>query len=107
MKSSDYDSRVYELASRFSQAFSPFSQPQHDEQKLRHLTEVLRSAARLRLWLYTQPSAFKFDWGPAWDDSERSTQGLVTVPAVLKTHDENGVKINPPQLIQSLVRKRV
>jgi len=90
-----YDSRIYELAARFSRAFGPFSKPQYDDrQRTKHLTEVFRSAARLVLWLRSQPSTFKFDWGPT--GSERSASAVTTVPALMKTHDGEGAALNPP-----------
>jgi hypothetical protein len=74
---------------------------------VRHLIEVLRTAVRVALWLYSQPAAFKFDWGPVSDGSHRSTQTVVTVPSLLKSHDGTGAEIQPPQILQPLIKRRV
>lgn len=105
--SADWDQRAYELASKFSHAFGPFSQPQYDEHRVKHLAEVLRTAVRLTLWLQTQPSTFRFDWGPTSERSEKSSETVVIIPVVLKTHDEYGADVKPVLVIQPLVRKRV
>ncbi|OAP60533.1 hypothetical protein AYL99_05535 [Fonsecaea erecta] len=105
--SAEQDARLYNLAKTFSERFAVFSQPQNAEQKVKHLVEVLRTAVRVALWLYSQPSTFKFDWGPASDASRRSMPAVVTVPSLLKTHDSMGAEIQPPQVIQPLVKRRV
>ncbi|KIW32227.1 uncharacterized protein PV07_03787 [Cladophialophora immunda] len=101
------DAHLYNLAKTFSDRFAAFSQPQNAEQKVKHLAEVLRTAVKVALWLYSQPATFKFDWGPASDASRRSTPTVATVPSLLKTHDGMGGEIQPPQTIQPLVKRRV
>lgn len=106
--SSDSDAHIHDLASKFCETFSAFSQPGHEEQKVKHLAEVFCTARRVALWLYSQPATFRFHWGFASDGSSRSGQmTVVTVPSLLKTYDSLGSKIEPPQVIQPLVRKRV
>lgn len=94
------------MATRFCKTFGTFSHPEHKEERVKHLVEVLSSALRFALWLYSQPATFGFLWGPASDGS-RSGQTVVTVPSMVKLYDDMGSKVNPPQPIQGLVRKRV
>ena len=102
---SDEDQRLYDRAIRFSRAFSPFSTPGSSDQQVKHLVEVLRSAAKTALWLLAQPSTFKIDWEHG--NSNRAMRTLETVPALLKTHDADGGSIDPPQIIYSVVTKRI
>lgn len=101
----DYDSHIEELATRFSRAFDPFSNPQYDDQRVQHLKDVFRTAARLALWLQSQPSTFNFDWGLGV--SPGPPQAVVTVPAVMKSHDQDGAALNPPLSIQPIVMEGI
>jgi hypothetical protein len=104
----DDDSSLYDAADGFSRAFRPFSVAHLDDQKAKHLVEVFRSGIQVALWLYTQPSTFTFDWtlGPT-ESSSRPSRAVVTMPSLLKTHNEAGTRIDPPQVIQVLTSRRV
>jgi len=101
----NYDSHIEELATRFSRAFDPFSNPKNDKQKVQHLKDVFRSAAKLALWLQAQPSVFQFEWG--LEASAMHPHAVVTVPAVLKSHDQDRTALNPALSIQPIVREEI
>ncbi|KAH0844993.1 hypothetical protein FOPE_09613 [Fonsecaea pedrosoi] len=110
----DQDAHLYTLAQAFSDRFAAFSQPHNAEQKVKHLAEVLRTAVRMALWLYAQPATFRFDWGPGPAPPpdtaaarRATTPTVVTVPSLVKTHDGMGREIQPAQIIQLLVKRRV
>ena len=105
MSSPSEEQHLYDCATRFSRVFGPFSAPNSDDRRVKHLVEVLRSAAKTALWLLAQPSTFKFDWERG--DANRTARTLETVPALLKTHDADGQRIDPPQNIHSLVTNRI
>ncbi|KAI1611881.1 hypothetical protein EDD37DRAFT_651435 [Exophiala viscosa] len=104
---SEFESHIHDLATKFCDTFNPFSQLQHEEQKVKHLVEVLRTALRFALWLYSHPATFDFRWGSASDGSSGSGHTVVTVPSLIKTYDGRGSKIEPPQVVQALVKRRV
>ncbi|KIV94656.1 hypothetical protein PV10_02400 [Exophiala mesophila] len=96
-------SATKESAAQFSQTFSLWSDPQHDEaRRTKHLTDIFDSAVRLSIWLLRQPEDFEVRWGPtpashAVDtaspnnpDPSRDAAALVTHPALIKVSRNAG-----------------
>lgn len=100
-----YDSHIEEVAARFSRAFDLFGDSEYFDQRVRHLKEVFRTAAKLALWLQSQPSTFSFDWGIG--GSRNPPLSVVSVPAIMKIRDENGTVLNPPLSIQSSLKEGI
>ncbi len=67
-----------------------------------NLTEIMKSAAEQGIWLFGQPSTFRFDWG----NSSGEEKGVVVVvaPALWKVADERG---NLLRKVQVLLEKSV
>ncbi|PYH67807.1 uncharacterized protein BO88DRAFT_464533 [Aspergillus vadensis CBS 113365] len=80
------------LADNFSEAFASYRNPElSDGDRRRHLVSVVKEAAQLSVWLFTQPCSFNFSW------SAPSPGSIVILPAVIKTSDERGDILPVPQ----------
>ncbi|PWY71418.1 hypothetical protein BO83DRAFT_362840 [Aspergillus eucalypticola CBS 122712] len=80
------------LAENFSEAFAIYQDPElSDADRRRHLASVVREAAQLSVWLFTQPCSFNFSW------SAPSPGSVVVLPAVIKISDERGDILPVPQ----------
>lgn len=83
------------IAAHFTNVFSAWSDPQYpEEQRSRHLTELINHAVQTAVWLFGQPDTFRFDWNmPAHEARHNQGNTVVVVPAVFKaSHD--GVKLS-------------
>jgi len=104
--SPEESTRINDHALAFSNAFMPFASPQLTDDKNKHLAEVLRTALQTALWLLSQPASFRFDWTPI-DVRDRGARGVVVVvPGLLKTHDENGGKLENGMIAMACVTKK-
>ncbi|GKZ99197.1 hypothetical protein AnigIFM60653_003402 [Aspergillus niger] len=80
------------LAEGFSEVFGLYRNPElPDADRRRHLVSVVKEAAQLSVWLFTQPCSFEFSW------SAPSPGSIVILPAVMKISDERGDKLPVPQ----------
>jgi len=99
---------VEEAVQAFTRVFAPWSKPDvTDAEKNKNLTDIVGNAVAVALWLFSQPSSFKFDWKPPVDVRDRSQRSIVTVPAVLKVTDSRGQALSRPLSVVSAVRERV
>ena len=97
-----------EAVQAFTRVFAPWSKPDvTDAEKNKNLTEIMGNAVTFALWLFSQPSSFKFDWKPPIDVRDRSQRSIVTAPAVLKVTDSRGQALSRPLSIVGAVRARV
>ncbi|KAJ9485233.1 hypothetical protein VN97_g8124 [Penicillium thymicola] len=54
---------IMTFAEEFTKAFEPYSNSQFaEDDRLRHLATISKSAADLGIWLFSQPCSFKFQW---------------------------------------------
>ncbi|KAJ5698127.1 hypothetical protein N7462_000132 [Penicillium macrosclerotiorum] len=90
------DDAITRIAEHFVHAFEPYSDPQFSEdERMSHLKTVVRTAAELGTWLFSQPCSFEFRWqNPGLPQSQ-----IVVLPAVLKTLNEQGKPLIVPQVI--------
>jgi hypothetical protein len=98
------DQTIDEASRLFSNAFEAWKKQEHsDEDRLRHLTEVLRSAAEVGIWLFSHPCSFDFTWH-VQEDSEDPK--MVVAPGLVKVTNEKGQQLSrPQQLIEMETRK--
>lgn len=68
---------------------------------MRNLAEILKHAADLGIWLFSQPSGFRFMWaaagGKGGRDGGRGT--LVVLPGLVKESDEYGKRLREGQVL--------
>ncbi|KAI9870378.1 MAG: hypothetical protein M1830_004320 [Pleopsidium flavum] len=99
------DRAVSEAVQAFSRAFKPWRNSKYrDEDRVRSLTEIMKSAADLGIWLFSQPSTFKFHWGGREDTKEHT---IVVAPALLKMADENAQSLSVAQVMIEMVTQKV
>ncbi|OJJ66473.1 hypothetical protein ASPBRDRAFT_34920 [Aspergillus brasiliensis CBS 101740] len=81
------------LADAFSEAFAIYRNPElSDADCRRHLVSVVREAAQLSVWLFTQPCSFEFNW-------TAPPGSIAVLPAVMKISDERGVDLPVSQKV--------
>ncbi len=99
------DRTISEALQAFSRAFAPWQNPKYrDEDRVRSLTEIMKSAADLGIWLFSQPSTFKFHWGTP-ENIEAHT--IVVAPALLKVADESAQSLSKAQVMIEMVIRRL
>lgn len=92
LSSAAAQNNITALADSFSEAFAIYQDSElSDGDRRRHLVSVVREAAQLSVWLFTQPCSFNFSW------SAPSPGTIVVLPAVIKTSDERGDILPVPQ----------
>jgi hypothetical protein len=99
---------VEEAVQSFTRAFAPWSKADVSEaEKIKNLTNIMGHAMAFALWLFSQPSSFRYDWKPSVDVRDRSQHSIVIAPAVLKVTDSRGQALVRPLTVVSAVRGRV
>ncbi|KAJ5930552.1 hypothetical protein N7466_006045 [Penicillium verhagenii] len=94
---------ITRFANAFTEAFTPYSDPQFNEaDRLVHLTSVCRAAAELGTWLFSQPCFFELGWGPTSSSSK-----IIIFPQFVKTCDEQGNSLAVPQTLLQPVTRQV
>jgi hypothetical protein len=84
------------LVEDFATAFTPYIDSHSTvEDHLAHLTSVVRAAADLGAWLFSQPCSFEF----RWTSLATSSNQVITFPAVLKVGDEQGRLLPAPHTL--------
>ncbi|KAJ5655125.1 hypothetical protein N7490_002128 [Penicillium lividum] len=87
---------ITRFANSINETFALYSDPQFNEgDRLAHMTSVTRAAVNLGIWLFSQPCSFEFHWPM---NTPMANQAIV-LPAVVKTCDENGVRMAVPQTL--------
>ncbi|KIX00239.1 uncharacterized protein Z518_10378 [Rhinocladiella mackenziei CBS 650.93] len=103
-------------ARHFSHVFSLWADPQFEEsRRVQHLTEVMESAAKFGVWLFSHPEQFEIRWGDGWADiansasKETGTHSLVTVPALVKVTGQGGRKLmkEDQKVLSNVVYRRI
>ncbi|KAJ5218401.1 uncharacterized protein N7498_000500 [Penicillium cinerascens] len=92
------------LAKSFTTAFAPYSDPSFSEaHRLGHLTSVVRAAADLGAWLFSQPCFFEFRWTSVVTPLNQ----LIMFPAVVKVGNEQGRRISVPHTLVAETTARI
>lgn len=92
------------LAKSFTRAFAPYSDPNFSEaHRLGHLTSVVRAAADLGSWLFSQPCFFEF----RWTSLVTPLNQLIIFPAVVKVGNEQGCRLSVPHTLAGETSARI
>ena len=99
------DHEINEITRAFSRVFAPWRSPKYkDEDQIRSLSAILKSAAELGVWLFSQPSDYQFRWP---EQSKIGPTRIAVAPALVKTTDERGRVLSQPQVMLEAVIKRI
>jgi hypothetical protein len=105
---SDTDGRLHNLqlaADRLNNVLRPYSDPRMDDgQRSRNLEEILKRSALFAFTLFSQPSAWEFDWQGAQDVKSGS---LCLFPVLFQVRDEHGEPIKPARPFNEAVVRRL
>lgn len=84
------------LVGDFATAFAPYIDANFTvEDQLDHLTSVVRAAADLGTWLFSQPCSFGFRWTSLVTPLDQ----VIIFPAVFKDGDEQGRPLRVPHTL--------
>ena len=98
------DEQIQNMATSFSNAFAPWRNRKYrSKDRVRNLFEILKQAADLGIWLFSQPSAYRFNWPTS---TPRSTSEIIVLPGLVKETDEKGMRLKDPQVLVEPVMKR-
>ena len=98
------DEQIQNMANSFSNAFAPWKNGKYrSKDRVRNLSEILKQAADLGIWLFSQPSAFRFHWPTS---TPRSTSKITMLPSLVKETDENGKQLKDAQVLLEPVMER-
>lgn len=93
------------IVQNFSTAFAPWQSPRYkDEERVRSLVAILKEAADIGIWLFSQPSELQFQW-PKYNDIGSSR--IAVAPALVKITDERGQTLGRPQVMIDMTAKKV
>lgn len=93
---SQRDQAINEAVHKFCRAFTPWKKAEHnDETRARSLTEILKGAAELGIWLFSQPCTFEF----RWPNTDEVGAKVVVGPEVVKMTDEEGQRLGKAQQV--------
>jgi hypothetical protein len=99
------DSAISEVVQTLSHAFSPWANPKNPEQdRIRSLTAILKSAADFGIFILSQPSRFELLWE---DPRNAGSQAIVVAPAVVKVSDERGQRLGVAQTVVEAVTQQI
>ena len=102
---SERDRRINESVLQFSKAFAAWRDMKYtDEVRNRSLSAILRSAAELGIWIFSQPSDLRFRWVT---QDETLSNAIVVAPALIKVTDERGRALKQPQVMLEAVTKKL
>ena len=102
--STQVDERIQNMATSFSNAFAPWKNSKYSSKdRVRNLTEILKQAADLGIWLFSQPSALRFDWPTGTPGSNRK---ITVLPGLVKETDERGIRLRDAQVLVEPVIER-
>ena len=98
------DEQIQNMATSFSNAFAPWRNRKYrSKDRVRNLSEILKQAADLGIWLFSQPSAFRFNWPTS---TPRSASEITVLPGLVKETDEKGIQLKDAQVLVEPVMKR-
>ena len=76
----------------------------NNEERKRNLEELLKRSALFAFTLFSQPSAWEFEW----QEEQGVTSGeLCIFPALVQVADETGQTVNPPRPFSEAVVRRL
>jgi hypothetical protein len=75
-----------------------------DGARSRNLEEILKRAAQFAFTLFSQPTAWDFDWQ---NEHGVKSGSFCIFPALVQTSDENGEPLNPPRPFSEAVNRRL
>lgn len=102
--SAQVDAQIQDMAASFSSAFAPWKNSKYrSKDRVRNLSEIFKQATDLGMLLFSQPSAFRFDW-PTGDS--RSTSEITVLPGLVKETDEKGIRLRDAQVLIEPVMER-
>lgn len=85
------------MATSFSNAFAPWRNGKYrSKDRVHNLSKILKQAADLGIWLFSQPSAIRFDWPTG---TPRSTGQITVLPGLVKETDEKGIPLKDAQVL--------
>ena len=103
--SAELDRKVSNSVKKFLHAFEPWMKTMYkDQERARGLTVILKEAAGLGTFLFSQPSELQFQWPPT---NELGTGRIAVTPALVKLTDESGRKLAQAQVLVSASVKKV
>jgi hypothetical protein len=83
----------------------PFADARMDDgARSRNLEEILKRAAQFAFTLFSQPTAWDFDWQ---NEEGVKSGSLCIFPALVQVADENGEPIRPPRPFSDAVNRRL
>lgn len=98
------DEQIQNMATSFSNAFAPWKNGKYrSKDRVRNLSEIFKQAADLGIWLFSQPSAFRFNWPTS---TPQSTSEITVLPGLVKETDEKGMRLKDAQVLVEPVMKR-
>lgn len=97
--------RIQETVELFSRAFAPWRNLKHED-KVRNqsLSAILRSAADLGIFMFSQPSDLRFHWPK---QSGVGANRVVVAPSLIKMTDEKGQALAESQVMLKAVIERI
>ena len=91
------DRQIDDFSGTFTLAFHPWSDPKVPTKTLkRSLTSILKNAAELGLFLFSQPRDLQFRW---FGSGSGAPKVLANLPALVMVADERGRKLAKPRTL--------
>lgn len=95
------DDRIQKDVELFSRAFAPWRNPKHeDKARNQSLSAILRSAADLGIFIFSQPSDLRFYWPK---QSGVGANKVVVAPSLIKMTNERGQTLAESQIMLKAV----
>lgn len=83
----------------------PFADSRMDDgTRSRNLEEILKRSAQFAFTLFSQPTAWDFDWQ---NGQGIESGNLCIFPALVQVEDANGMPIRPPRPFSEAVNRRL
>lgn len=102
------DRALEEAVQSFSRVFAPWAKPDvPDSERVKNLSDIVDGAVRFSMWLFSQPSNFKYDWKPLVDVRDRANRTVIIIPGLLKVTDNRGQALARPLSVVTASRSRV
>ncbi|KAL2046616.1 hypothetical protein ABVK25_011697 [Lepraria finkii] len=99
------DHQINEMVQVFSGAFAPWQNPKYkDKERVESLSAILKEAAGLGIWMFSQPSELQFQWPK---HSEVGSNKVAVTPALVKLTDERGQSLSQPQVMIKIAAQKV
>ena len=98
------DEQIQNMAISFSNTFAPWRNGKYrSKDRVRNVSEIIKQAADLGIWLFSQPSAFRFNWPTS---NPRPSSEITALPGLVKDTDEKGIRLKDTQVLMEPVMKR-